>query len=104
MCADYGTGPVGGVVSGNPKMHQYRTHRDCGTDDRHTFTVCKGVDDHAQGRKTLVDLLGFLQCLTTGPRLANLFRTSEIDQKEITSFLSTRLYVTLLNTDDKDRV
>ncbi|KAH0250597.1 kinesin, partial [Aureobasidium melanogenum] len=70
--------------------------------DVRRFAVSQGVDDHAQSTQRLVDLLCFFKRLTAGSCLSNLFRTSQIDQEQLTRLDTSSFDVLLANGDDED--
>jgi hypothetical protein len=81
------------IVSGLPH-HNRATH----------FAIRERVYNHPQRRQTLVDLLGFLQGLTRSASLANLLRTSQIDEVEVPVLLRAGRGIPLVNTNDEDGV
>lgn len=94
--ADYTIG-VESQPPGNPEQAKFTK-----TKRKEYLAVSQGVDDHAQSTQTFVNLLGLLERLSTGSRLANLFTSREINQKERPCLLGPRLGVALLYGDNKD--
>jgi hypothetical protein len=68
------------------------------------FPIRQSVDYDTERTQTLVDLLRLLERLTGRSRLADLLRTSQIDEVEISVLGLARLDVLLGNGDDEDGV
>lgn len=68
------------------------------------LAVCERIDDHTKRTQTLVDFLGFLQRLTSGASLANLFASRQIDKVQSARLCRAFNRVLLVDVDHKERM
>jgi hypothetical protein len=80
------------------------------------FTIRQRVNDHSQSRQRFIDLLRFLQRLTSSSSLtdlyvssaivtkwaADLLGSSQIDEVQMPILLTPILGISLMNSNDKD--